>query len=286
MAQTILQRLAAFVPLRWRRGTPLVTVVRLSGVIGFSTPLAPGMTLASVARTLERAFSIKAAKAVAIVINSPGGSPVQSHLIFQRIRSLAEEHKKKVFVFVEDVAASGGYMIACAGDEIYVDPSSIAGSIGVVSASFGFQKLIAKIGIERRVYTAGEKKMMLDPFQPENAEDVKRLKAAQKAIHTMFISVVKERRGKKLTAPDKTLFSGEFWTGGESEKLGLVDGIGDLRGTLRAKYGKKVVIRLISPPSGWLGRRMPGIGNPIGTDWAATLISAIEARTLWGRYGL
>jgi signal peptide peptidase SppA len=244
------------------------------------------MTLASVSKTLERAFSVKQAKAVAIVINSPGGSPVQSHLIFQRIRSLAEEHKKKVFVFVEDVAASGGYMIACAGDEIFADPSSIAGSIGVVSASFGFHKLINKIGIERRVYTAGEKKVMLDPFQPENAEDVKRLKAAQKEIHAMFISLVKERRGKKLKVPDKTLFSGEFWTGGESVKLGLVDGIGDLRATLRARYGKKVAIRLISPPSGWLGRRVPGIGNEFGNDWAATLISSLEARTIWARYGL
>lgn len=286
MAQTILQRLTAFVPRRWRRGAALVTVVRLSGVIGFSTPLSPGMTLASVAKTLERAFSIKAAKAVAIVINSPGGSPVQSHLIFQRIRSLAEEHKKKVFIFVEDVAASGGYMIACAGDEIFADPSSITGSIGVVSASFGFEKLISKIGIERRVYTAGEKKMLLDPFQAENADDVKRLQKAQKEIHAMFISLVKERRGKKLSAPDKTLFSGEFWTGGESEKLGLVDGIGDLRGVLRTRYGKKVAIRLVSPPTGWFGRRVPGIGNAFGSDWAENLISAVEARFIWSRYGL
>jgi len=286
MAQTILQRLAGFLPRRWRRDAAFITVVRLSGVIGFSTPLSPGMTLASVAKTLERAFSVKQAKAVAIVINSPGGSPVQSHLIFQRIRSLAEEHKKKVIVFVEDVAASGGYMIACAGDEIFADPSSIAGSIGVVSASFGFHKLINKIGIERRVYTAGEKKVMLDPFQPENAEDVKRLKSVQKEIHAMFISLVKERRGRKLKVPDKTLFSGEFWTGGESVRLGLVDGIGDLRATLRARYGKKVAIRLISPPSGWLGRRVPGIGREFGNDWAATLISSLEARTIWARYGL
>jgi signal peptide peptidase SppA len=244
------------------------------------------MTLASAAKTLERAFSIKSAKAVAIVINSPGGSPVQSHLIHQRIRSLAEEHKKKVIVFVEDVAASGGYMIACAGDEIYADPSSITGSIGVVSASFGFHKLLGKIGIERRVYTAGEKKMMLDPFQPENPDDVKRLKAAQKEIHALFISLVKERRAKKLKAPDKTLFSGEFWTGVESEKLGLVDGIGDLRGTLRARYGKKVSIRLIAPPTSWFGRRVPGIGQEFGGDWASTLVAALEARSLWARYGL
>jgi signal peptide peptidase SppA len=286
MAKTFMQRLAGFMPRRFRRDAALVTAVRLTGPIGFSTPLTPGMTLASVAKTLERAFSVKQAKAVALLVNSPGGSPVQSHLIHQRIRSLAEEHKKKVLVFVEDVAASGGYMIATAGDEIYVDPSSIAGSIGVVSASFGFHKLLAKIGIDRRVYTAGEKKMMLDPFQPEDADDVKRLKAAQKEIHALFISLVKERRGKKLKAPDKTLFSGEFWTGADAEKLGLVDGIGELRGTLRSKYGKNVAIKLISPPSGWFGRKMPGIGQELAPGWAGSLISAMEARSLWARYGL
>ncbi len=286
MAKTFMQRLAGFMPRRFRRDAILVTAVRLTGPIGFSTPLTPGMTLASVAKTLERAFSVKQAKAVAIIVNSPGGSPVQSHLIHQRIRSLAEEHKKKVMVFVEDVAASGGYMIAAAGDEIFVDPSSIAGSIGVVSASFGFHKLLAKIGIDRRVYTAGEKKMMLDPFQPEDADDVKRLKAAQKEIHALFISLVKERRGKKLKAPDKTLFSGEFWTGADAEKLGLVDGVGELRGTLRSRYGKNVAIKLVSPPSGWFGRKVPGIGQEFTGDWAATLISSLEARSLWARYGL
>lgn len=286
MAQTILQRLANLIPRRFRRGVAFVPVVRLSGIIGYTTPLSPGMTLGSVSKTLERAFSIKQAKAVALVVNSPGGSPVQSHLIHQRIRALAEEHKKKVFVFVEDVAASGGYMIASAADEIIADPSSIVGSIGVITASFGFDKLIKRIGVERRVYTAGEKKVMLDPFQPEKPEDVERLKAAQKDIHAVFISLVKERRGKKLKGTDKTLFSGEFWTGAEAEKLGLVDGIGDLRSTLRARFGKKVDIRLIPPPTGWLGRRPTGVGAELPGDWAATLISAIEARALWARYGL
>jgi len=286
MAQTFLQRLSNLVPRRFRSDAALVTVVRLTGAIGISTPLSPGMTHASVAKTLERAFSVKQAKAVAIVINSPGGSPVQSHLIHQRIRSLAEEHKKKVLVFVEDVAASGGYMIACAGDEIFVDPSSITGSVGVVSASFGFNKLLDKIGVDRRVYTAGEKKMMLDPFQPENPDDIKRLKSVQKEIHALFIALVKERRGKKLKAADKTLFSGEFWTGAESEKLGLVDGIGELRGTLRARYGKKVMLKLIAPPTGWFGRRVPGIGREAAGDWAAGLISALEERSLWARFGL
>jgi signal peptide peptidase SppA len=286
MTQTMMQRLYNLIPRRFRRGSALVPVVRLSGVIGYTTPLSPGMTLSSVSKTLERAFSIKQAKAVALIVNSPGGSPVQSHLIHQRIRELAEEHKKKVFVFVEDVAASGGYMIASAADEIYADPSSIVGSIGVISAGFGFDKLIKRIGVERRVYTAGEKKMMLDPFQPEKEEDIARLKDVQKDVHAMFISLVKERRGKKLKGTDKTLFTGEFWTGGEAQKLGLVDGIGDLRSTLRGRFGKKVSIRQISPPSGWFGRRVPGIGGEAEATWAATMITAIEARGLWARYGL
>jgi signal peptide peptidase SppA len=286
MAQTFLQRMTNFLPRRYRRGVAFVPVVRLTGVIGFSTPLSPGMTLASVSRTLDRAFSFKHAKAVALVINSPGGSAVQSHLIHARIRALAEERKKKVIVFVEDVAASGGYMIAVAADEIIADPSSIVGSIGVISASFGFDKLIKRFGVDRRVYTAGARKMMLDPFQPEKADDVKRLKATQRTIHEQFIALVKGRRGKKLKDSNKDLFSGEFWTGPDAEKLGLIDGIGDLRGTLRARFGKDVVLRLVQPPSGWLGRRAPGIGSAADQDWATTLITAVETRALWARFGL
>ncbi len=273
---------------RWfRRHAALVPVVRLAGIIGYTTPLTPGMTLASVARTLERAFAIKHAKAVALVINSPGGSAAQSHLIHTRIRALAAEHKRPVIAFVEDVAASGGYMIATAADEIVADASSIVGSIGVVSASFGFDRLIERIGIERRVHTAGEQKVMLDPFQPEKREDVARLKALQQDIHELFISLVKARRGKKLKGPEKALFSGEFWLGGKALELGLVDRIGDLRGSLRERFGEKVTMQLISPPAGWFGRRAPGIETETAQgDWAATLISAIEARALWARYGL
>src|SRR6266700_3739321 len=168
----LIDGLMEFVPARLRRGVAVVPVVRLSGVIGAVTPLRPGMTLAGVARTLERAFATRNAKAVALVINSPGGSPVQSRQIYLRIRQLAAEKKLPVLVFVEDVAASGGYMIACAGDEIFCDPSSILGSIGVVGGSFGFQDLIRKIGVERRLYTAGTHKAMLDPFLPENPDDV------------------------------------------------------------------------------------------------------------------
>src|SRR5215470_8314453 len=181
-------------PRRFRSDIPVVPVVRLSGVIGFSTPLRPGLTLASVAKPLERAFAMPRARAVALLINSPGGSAVQSHLVFQRIRQLSAEKKKPVIAFVEDVAASGGYMIACAADEIVADPSSIVGSIGVVGASFGFAKLIDKIGIERRIYTSGVNKAMLDPFLPENPEHVERLKAIQEDIHKSFIGLVKSRR--------------------------------------------------------------------------------------------
>jgi signal peptide peptidase SppA len=267
------------------RSRPIVPVVRLVGAIGFSTPLIPGITLANSAKLLERAFSIKQAKAVALVINSPGGSPVQSHFIYQRIRALAAENKKTVIAFVEDAAASGGYMIACAADEIVADPSSIVGSIGVISASFGFDKAIKKLGIERRVHTAGEHKMSLDPFRPEKADDVRRLKALQKDIHALFIELVKKSRGKKLKGPEKTLFSGEFWVGEQALRYGLVDRLGDLRNVLRARYGKKVVTPLIAPSTGWFARRAPGVAFAEG-DWAAQLISAIEARSLWARYGL
>src|SRR5256712_6430590 len=238
---SLTDRVMEWIPARLRRGAAVVPVVRLSGLIGAVTPLRPGMSLAGVARTLERAFSMKNAKAVALVINSPGGSPVQSRQIHLRIRQLAAEKKLPVLVFVEDVAASGGYMIGCAGDEIFCDPSSILGSIGVVGGSFGFQELIKRIGVERRLYTAGEHKAMLDPFLPENPEDVERLKALQRDIHQDFIGLVKRSRGARLKGPEKTLFSGEYWTGSKAIELGLSDGIGDLRATLRARFGEDVV---------------------------------------------
>src|ERR1700704_1972556 len=261
----LINRLAELVPARWRRGGAVGPVVRLSGVIGAVTPLRPGMSLAGVAKTLERAFAIKNAKAVALVINSPGGSPVQSRQIFLRIRQLAAEKKLPVLVFVEDVAASGGYMLACAGDEIFCDPSSILGSIGVVGGSFGFQDLIRKIGVERRLYTAGAHKAMLDPFQPENPDDVARVKALQGEIHAIFIALVKQSRGARLKGADEVLFTGEYWAGETSVALGLADAIGDLRSTLRARYGEKVLTPVIAPPSGLLasllGRRSAGGGS-------------------------
>jgi len=274
------------------RGVPIVPVVRLAGIIGFSTPLKPGLTLATVARPIERAFNMRRARAVALVINSPGGSAVQSHLIYRRIRQLAAENARPVIAFAEDVAASGGYMIACAGDEIFCDPSSIVGSIGVVGASFGFTKLMEKLGVDRRLYVAGEHKAMLDPFLPENPEDVERLKALQRDIHQDFIGLVKRSRGARLKGPEKTLFSGEYWTGSKAIELGLVDGIGDLRATLRARFGDDVVTPLVAPVRGWFGRLQPGVGTtdldglPRPADFAEDIISALEARALWARYGL
>ena len=288
-----LARLTDLIPARLRRGTAVVPVVRLSGVIGAVTPLRPGMSLAGVARTLERAFAMKHARAVALVINSPGGSPVQSRQIYLRIRQLAAEKKLPVLVFVEDVAASGGYMIACAGDEIFCDPSSILGSIGVVGGTFGFQELIRKIGIERRLYTAGANKAMLDPFLPENPDDVARIKALQREIHALFIGLVKESRGSRLKGADDVLFSGEYWAGESSVALGLADAIGDLRSTLRARYGDKVLTPVVAPPSGMLsgllGRKSAGAGALASLEGVGSLpdelISALETRAIWAKFG-
>lgn len=276
-----------FLPERFRGA--VVPVVRLSGTIGAVTPLRPGLTLSGVSRLLEKAFETKRAKAVALVINSPGGSPVQSRQIYARIRQLADEKKIPVLVFVEDVAASGGYMIACAGDEIFCDPSSILGSIGVIGGTFGFQDLIKKVGIERRIYTSGDHKSSLDPFLPENPDDVARLKAIQREIHDSFIDLVKRSRGARLQGEEDFLFSGEYWAGERSVKLGLADGIGDVRSVLRARYGARVRMPVIAPKSGLLSTlagKKPGAGAMIGAGFADELISALEARALWARYGL
>jgi signal peptide peptidase SppA len=287
----LIDRLMEWLPARLRRGTAVVPVVRLSGVIGAVTPLRPGMSLAGVARTLERAFATKNAKAVALVINSPGGSPVQSRQIYLRIRQLAAEKKLPVLVFVEDVAASGGYMIACAGDEIFCDPSSILGSIGVVGGSFGFQELIKKVGVERRLYTAGAHKAMLDPFLPENPDDVARVKALQREIHAIFISLVKESRGSRLKGAEDVLFTGEYWAGETSISLGLADAIGDLRSTLKARYGDKVLTPVIAPStgmlSGLLGRRSAGTLASLEAvpGLPEEVISALESRAIWAKFG-
>jgi serine protease SohB len=292
VSSRILEILGPLLPRRFRGDIPVVPVIRLTGIIGFSTPLKPGLTLGGIARALDRAFSMRHAKAVALLINSPGGSPVQSHLIYRRIRQLAEEKSLPVIAFVEDVGASGGYMIACAADEIICDTSSMVGSIGVVGGSFGFDKLLEKVGVERRLYTSGERKAMLDPFLPEKPEDVKRLKQIQNEIHQAFIALVKERRGPRLEGPEKTLFSGEYWTGATAIELGIADAIGDVRSTLRERYGEEVSTPLVAPERGFFGRRLRGVEltelDPVWSraGWAEDLVSALETRALWSRYGL
>lgn len=277
---------------------PRVAVVRLSGVIGASQPLRGGLNLDSIEDALDAAFEMKRIKAVALVINSPGGSPVQSSLIYKRIRALAQENELPVYVFAEDVAASGGYMLACAGDEIYADESSIIGSIGVISAGFGFTQAIDKLGIERRVHTAGANKGMLDPFQPENPDDVVRLLALQSEVHESFKALVRTSRGERLKGGEE-LFTGEFWAAGGALARGLIDGIGDLRSVLRDRFGMDVVLKPVAGKKPWW--RLGGLssrqydgqgvldvtsGPEIAINLADGLISAIEKRSLWLRFGL
>jgi len=270
---------------RVRRG-PVVPVVRLSGVIAASGLLGSrGLSIESVAPLLNRAFGLRGAKAVALAVNSPGGSPVQSALIGQRIRLLAGEKGLKVIAFVEDVAASGGYWLACAADEIIVDPHSIVGSIGVISAGFGFQDLLARIGVERRIHTAGERKSMLDPFRSEKPQDIERLERLHAEIHDGFKNWVRQRRAGRLIDDDALLFSGEFWTGRRGIELGLVDGLGELRSTLQARYGEKVHLPVIGPRRRLLSRL--GLGASSGIDAVGPgLLAAVEERLYWQRFGL
>ena len=262
---------------------PIVPVIQLSGVIGQIGPARRGLSLSALATHLDHAFRMGRVKAVALAINSPGGSPVQSALIARRIRALSDEKEIPVYAFCEDVAASGGYWLACAADEIYADGASIVGSIGVVSASFGFPALLDRIGVERRVHTAGDKKAMLDPFRPEDPKDVKHLKEIQKDLHEQFIAYVRERRSQHLNANEKTLFSGEFWTGRKALEMGLVDGIGDLRSVMREKLGENVRFRVMARPRGWLQRRL---GVEREASLAHELMTTFEERAIWARYGL
>lgn len=263
---------------------PVIPVVRLQGVI--SSDLKGGrLNIAAVSPLLEKAFKFKKAPVVAIVVNSPGGSAVQSRLIAQRIRQLAQDHDKRVLVFVEDAAASGGYFIATAGDEIIADPSSLVGSIGVIMASFGFTEAIARLGIERRLYTAGKNKATLDPFLPENPEDVERIKRMELDIHDVFIDYVKTRRGSRITAPDDEVYTGEFWTAKRGLAMGLVDGLGELHATLHDRYGKNITLKDIAPKRGWL--RLPNFSLAAASASAAEqILATIEDRALWSRLGL
>jgi signal peptide peptidase SppA len=273
---------------------PVVPVLRFAGPIGAAVPLRPGLSIAHAASAIEKAFEMSKCPAVAIVINSPGGSAVQSNLIFRRIRQLAEEKKKTVYTFCEDVAASGGYYLAVAGDEIYADASSIVGSIGVIFSGFGFVKAIEKLGIERRVYTAGISKDALDPFRPERPEEVEQIKSVQRDVHDVFIGVVKERRAGRLRGADSDMFSGAFWSAPKAMELGLVDGISDVRTKMRELYGDKVRLKVVPLEKGGLLSRLRRSPASTGYEeltsgrlaFAEDLISAVEARALWSRYGL
>ena len=269
--------------LRLKKPKPVVAVVRLAGVIGArpGTLQAGGITAAAFIQPLERAFAMKGAVAVALAINSPGGAPAQSALIVKRIRSLAKEYELPVFAFAEDVAASGGYMLACAADEIFADDTSVVGSIGVISAGFGFPELLKKVGVERRVYTAGTSKGMLDPFQPEKPDEVEHLKELQRDVHDVFKELVRERRAGKLMAGEDELFTGAFWTGRRALTLGLIDGIGELTDVMKARFGDKIRFRPIGQRESWLRRRF-GIESRLVDG----VIAAIEERLWWARFGL
>ena len=261
----------------------IIPHIRLAGVIGSAGRFKQGIDFSGQQEIIKKAFSFKKAKNIAISINSPGGSPVQSHLIHDYIKQLAKKNKKKVIVFAEDVAASGGYLIACAGDEIYANSSSIVGSIGVISASFGFQDAIKKIGVERRVYTAGKNKSTLDPFKEEKEEDIERIKKLQLELHSDFIEVVKKSRGAKLKDPEKNnTFTGEFWSGSASIKLGLIDGIGNAEQILREKFGEDIVIKKLEKQKSFIAKKLSSsIDNQIDN-----IVSVIEERALWQKFGL
>ena len=258
----------------------IVAHIKLKGVIGNAGKFKQGIDFASQEEIIEKAFSLKKAKVVAITINSPGGSPVQSHLIYQFVRAQAKKNKKKVIVFAEDVAASGGYLIACAGDEIYANSSSIIGSIGVIYSSFGFTELIKKIGVERRVHTAGKNKSTLDPFLDEKLEDIERLKTIQLELHKDFIKVVEESRGSKLNKSQIELFSGEFWSGSKAKELGLIDSVGNANEVLKEKFGEDVIIKKFEKSKGWFSKKLSSSNNQIDQ-----LANILEERSIWQRYG-
>lgn len=314
MRKAILDRLPWRLPWRlprrlprrlpWGPGRPTVSVLRLSGVIAAATRLPGALSLPNLAQPLERAFAGRGVKAVALVINSPGGSPAQSMLIFERIRALAAEKSIPVFAFAEDAAASGGYMLALAADEIFATDSSIVGSIGVLAASFGFEDLIERLGIERRLYTAGPNKVLLDPFKPVAEDEVTRLRTVLDDMHDAFKELVRARRGDRLKGDEATLFSGAYWTGRQAVGLGLIDGVADIRATMRARFGEDVRFRLIDVERGWRRRRLGFIKAPelasrgiAGEGLAAgsglrlgfaveDLLASLEARAWWGRFGL
>ena len=259
----------------------IVPHIKLNGVIGNVGKFKQGIDFSGQEEIISKAFSVKKASCVAITINSPGGSPVQSHLIYSLIRQQAKKNKKKVIVFAEDVAASGGYLIACAGDEIYANSSSIIGSIGVIYSSFGFTELIKKIGVERRVHTAGKNKSTLDPFLDEKKEDIERLKNIQLDLHKDFIEVVEKSRSSKLKKSEVELFSGEFWSGRKAKDLGLIDEIGNANQILREKFGEDVVIKKFEKSKSWLSKKLSSSNEHVDQ-----LANILEEKSVWQKYGL
>jgi len=263
---------------------PKVVVIRLSGVIMESTKSRPRtINYNQYAQVIDKAFDNTEANAVVLIINSPGGSPAQSALIGGHIRARAEEEDKPVYAFVEDVAASGGYWLACAADEIFALSVSIVGSIGVISASFGFNELIGRYGVERRVYTSGKEKAFMDPFSETKPEDIKRLKKIQKDLHKSFIAWVKDRRGNYLNGSDSALFEGQFWTGDEAIKNGIIDEIGDIRTVLQERFGKKVKMIEIEPHKSLFS--LPMINGKIDHD-ADGVFETMQEKQILGQYGL
>lgn len=270
----------------WKSRTPRVAVVRLTGVIASAgSPLRRGLNLDAVDPMLKKAFLMRRIRAVILVVNSPGGSPVQSALIGARIRQLAKKHNVPVLAFVEDVAASGGYWLASAADEIYANAASVVGSIGVISAGFGFPQALEKLGVERRVYTSGKSKSMLDPFRPEKEEDVAYLKDLQSDIHQTFIDYVKARRGSRLAAPEEELFSGQFWTGTKALELGLIDGLGAMHDVLNDRFGDQLDLVAIQPKRQFLSFAGPA-GAAAGAAAADHLATHLDDRAHWQRFGL
>jgi signal peptide peptidase SppA len=259
----------------------IISHIKLNGVIGNAGKFKQGIDFSGQEEIIKKAFSLKKAICVAISINSPGGSPVQSHMIHDFIRNQAKKNKKKVIFFAEDVAASGGYLISCAGDEIYANSSSIIGSIGVIYSSFGFTELIKKVGIERRVHTAGKNKSSLDPFLDEKSEDIERLKKIQLDLHQDFINVVESSRGSKLIKKDIELFSGEFWSGKKAKELGLIDGIGDADKILKQKYGDDIIIKKFEKSKSWLSNKLSS-----SNDKLDQLANIFDERSIWQKYGL
>ena len=259
-----------------------IPTLRLSGVIGQAGLMRSGLNISVLDKQIDKLFSDKKSPAVALIINSPGGSPTQSSLIADKIIKKAKENKKQVLAFVEDVAASGGYWLACASDEIFIDTNSILGSIGVISPGFGFVDLIKKIGIERRVYTSGKSKSFLDPFKEEKTEDIDRLRGIQEQIHENFINYVKLRRGSKIHEKYfDEVFSGLFWVGHKAIELGLADGIGSINKIITDKFGKNARIKFVDQKKSFLQRKLST--SLINTD---EIMERIEAKAMWSKFGL